>query len=396
MQAVLRAAWFAVHVVVAVPVLWVLLQSLLARQPARRASLPAPSSRGRLAVLVPAHNESSGIASTLASVAPQLGPQDRILVVADNCNDNTAEVARAHGAEVAERQDAVRRGKGYALDHGMKQLAADAPDWVLICDADCELAPGSINQLLASSMECGRPSQALYLMTSPPGARVNQRFSEFAWRVKNQVRPLGGLRIGAPCQLMGTGMLFSWASLSSISLASGHIVEDMQMGVDLALAGTPPRFEPRALVTSRFPESDSGANTQRARWEHGHLSTLLKAGPRLVFEGLRRGRATVAAMGIDLMVPPLALLVMLLASLVVVDALLWMVAGWAWAFALGVLLLMCLGVAIVSAWSRFGAGTVTGREMLMALVYALRKIPLYIAFFVRRQTEWVRTKRDGE
>jgi cellulose synthase/poly-beta-1,6-N-acetylglucosamine synthase-like glycosyltransferase len=396
MEAVLRAAWLAVHTVLAVPVVWVLLQTLLARSPRAPHAPVDPARRGRVAVLVPAHDESTGVVPTLESVRPQLRAGDRILVVADNCSDDTAEVARAHGALVTERHDTSRRGKGYALDHGVKHLAADPPDWVLICDADCLLDPGAIDQLVASILDSGRPSQALYLMASPPGAGLQQRFSEFAWRVKNQVRPLGGLRMGAPCQLMGTGMLFGWDSIRGISLASGHLVEDMQMGVDLALAGTPPRFEPRARVTSSFPDSAGGAATQRARWEHGHLATLAQAGPRLLMQGLRTGRATMVAMGIDLMVPPLALLVMSLAVLLVLDVALWFVAGWRGSLVFGCMLLAGMTAAVLLAWSRFGQGTITGREMLLALGYALRKIPLYIAFLIRRQTEWVRTKRDSE
>jgi cellulose synthase/poly-beta-1,6-N-acetylglucosamine synthase-like glycosyltransferase len=396
LSAVLGVVWIALHLVVAVPVIWVFVQTLVARVPTSRRPAPEASKRGRVAVLVPAHNESSGIIATLASIQPQLQPGDQILVVADNCNDDTAAVARAHGAQVVERQDTSRRGKGYALDHGMKHLAQDTPDWVLICDADCELAVGSLDQLLSTSLSTGQPTQALYLMTTAPGASLQQRFSEFAWRLKNQARPLGGLRLGAPCQLMGTGMLFAWKAIHSIPLASGHIVEDMQMGVDLALAGTPPRFEPNALVTSRFPESASGASTQRARWEHGHLATLLRAGPRLITQGLARGRLAVAAMGVDLMVPPLALLVMTLLSLVALNALLWFLSGWSMTFWSSLVLLALMACAVFMAWSRFGHGTVTGREMVLAIGYALRKIPLYLAFFVRRQTDWVRTKRDGE
>ncbi len=101
-------------------------------------------------------------------------------------------------------------------------------------------------------------------------------------------------------------------------------------------------------------------------------------------------------MGVDLMVPPLALLVMALLSLVVLDALLWFLSGWPLTFWFSLVLLALMACAVFMAWSRFGHGTVTGREMVLAIGYALRKIPLYLAFFVRRQTDWVRTKRDGE
>ena len=68
-----------------------------------------------IAVLIPAHNESSGIIATLNSIRSQLKLTDRLLVVADNCNDDTAKIAAEYGAEVIERHDANNRGKGFAL-----------------------------------------------------------------------------------------------------------------------------------------------------------------------------------------------------------------------------------------------------------------------------------------
>ena len=76
----------------------------------------------RMAVLVPAHNESCGLLPTLEDIKPQLRPCDRMLVIADNCTDDTAAVAAACGAEVIERRDAAKRGKGYALDFGLRHL----------------------------------------------------------------------------------------------------------------------------------------------------------------------------------------------------------------------------------------------------------------------------------
>src|SRR3974377_1984523 len=73
---------------------------------------PTPSKsnalRGRVAVLVPAHNEANGLLPTIRDIQGQLLAGDRFLVVADNCNDNTASVASAAGAEVVERHDPAR------------------------------------------------------------------------------------------------------------------------------------------------------------------------------------------------------------------------------------------------------------------------------------------------
>ena len=96
-------------------------------------------SRSRLAVLVPAHDEGAVLLQTIADIQMQLRPGDRLLVVADNCADDTAGIARAAGAEVVERHDPDKRGKGYALDFGIRHLALDPPEVVIIIDADCRL-----------------------------------------------------------------------------------------------------------------------------------------------------------------------------------------------------------------------------------------------------------------
>ena len=109
-------------------VLLVLVPTLVLFTQVVLACLPAPArvarqgARARVAVLVPAHNEATLIASTLASIRPQLREGDQLLVVADNCTDQTANLARAAGAHVVERQDQQRRGKGYALDFGVQHL----------------------------------------------------------------------------------------------------------------------------------------------------------------------------------------------------------------------------------------------------------------------------------
>ena len=89
---------------------------------AGRHSRATTGTRGSLAIIMPAHNEASMIAGSLGSVLPQLGALDRLIVVADNCSDETAMVAAACGAQVIIRADEARRGKGYALDFGVRHL----------------------------------------------------------------------------------------------------------------------------------------------------------------------------------------------------------------------------------------------------------------------------------
>jgi len=121
----------------------------------------------RTTVLIPAHNEGEGVVQTIRDVQAQLGPNDRILLVADNCTDDTAAMAKAAGVEVIVRTDQARRGKGYALEFGVRHLALDPPDVVIILDADCRLGECAIRTLSTTAMVYGRPVQALYLMLAP-------------------------------------------------------------------------------------------------------------------------------------------------------------------------------------------------------------------------------------
>lgn len=378
-----------------VPVLVLFTQALLAMLPIRvTAQVPGP--RPRIAILIPAHNEETGLLATLASLQPQLSTNDRILVVADNCNDRTAEVARQAGADVVERSHAQLRGKGYALDFGVQALAAAPPDVVVIVDADCIVGEGAIARLAGLAVSHHRPVQALYLMHTPAGSGPLKKIAEFAWIVKNKVRPLGWFRRGWPCQLMGSGMAFEWHSIRAARLATGHIVEDMKLGMDLALAGLPPMFCPDAMVYSCFPTSTEGVKSQRTRWEHGHLSMIGSTVPRTLLVATRRASPSLFAFGLDLCVPPLALLVLMVCTLTGLGLLLALFGGPVGPLFLGVATGAALGAAILMAWWRHGRTTLSSKELMLAAVYVAAKIPLYFRFLFQRQVAWVRSKRDSE
>ncbi len=351
--------------------------------------------RPRLAVLVPAHNEAVGIAATLIDVLSQLNAGDRLLVVADNCSDATADVARHCGAEVIERQHDTLRGKGYALDFGLQHLATVPPEVLIVVDADCSLDACALQRLAVACARTQRPVQGLYLMHAPVNAPLGRRVAAFAWRVKNWLRPLGASRLGMPCPLMGTGMAFPWMLIGGMSLATAHLVEDMKLGIELARAGSPPLFVPEAKVNSMFPLAREAVQAQRARWEHGHLSMLLTEGPSLLGRALVAWDLRLAAMALDLMVPPLTLLLgsVLLAVATGVVMLLVASALPAWV-ACGCLTLML--VAIARAWWLVGRDLLSWGDLLRAPAHAVLKIPLYLKFITNRQKEWVRTERHDD
>ena len=381
-------------VLLAIPVAVFIVQVLVSLLPYFDKPLPIVA-RPSIAVLIPAHNEQQGIGATLDSLRSQLEPGDRIIVIADNCEDNTAAIARSYGAIAIERTDTVKRGKSYALDFGMRYLEENQPpETVIIVDADCLIQPDTLRRLASLAVHRNRPVQALYLMYSPPNSSLKTKIAEFAWAVKNWARALGYHRLGLPCQLMGTGMAFPWALIQKANIASGHIVEDLKLGLELANQKHPPLFCPEAVVTSVFPINNEGVKSQRTRWEHGHLGMIVTEAPALLLRSFAKFNIGMLALVLDMCVPPLALLTLLVLALALAGLLLASLTHVVLPGGLAVLLLMVLGATVLLAWVKFGRSILTLASLGYAPIYMLAKIPLYLKFLVRRQVEWVRSKRD--
>jgi hypothetical protein len=137
------------------------------------------------------------------------------------------------------------------------------------------------------------------------------------------------------------------------------------------------------------------AGTQRRRWEHGHLSVMLSGVPRLLGAALR-GRLSALALALEVGVPPLSAL--LLATSVVLALLVaWGVAGGSWlpAVVLGGASALCV-LGLTAAWLRFGRATLPAATLVRTPLYVLRKVPLYLGFLTRPQSDWVRTDRDSK
>jgi len=363
----------------------------------RSETLVTTGTHPRIAVLVPAHDEEPNIAATVAALRADLAETDRLLVVADNCSDGTAQAAAAAGAEIVERHDPSRCGKGYALAFGVEHLSRLPPEVVIVVDADCRVSADGLEQLACMATRTGRPVQAEYLLTLPPKPDARSALSGLAFLVRNLVRPRGLHRLGLPCQLTGSGMAFPWPLLRDAPPLRANLVEDMVLGIELALVGTPPTLCSAVSVSSALPEPGKVQLRQRRRWEHGHLATLMVHGPRLLLAGLARRQAGLVAMALDLMVPPLALLVSAIAGLSLVA-----LGAVALGASAGPLLLCLTGgtlilIAVLSAWWRFGRHLLPARTLAAAPLYVLWKMPLYLGFFLRgRHGHWERTSRTAE
>jgi cellulose synthase/poly-beta-1,6-N-acetylglucosamine synthase-like glycosyltransferase len=351
--------------------------------------------RQRIAVLVPAHNESSALLGTLEDIKAQLQAGDRLLVVADNCTDDTAAVAAMAGAEVTERHDPAKIGKGYALAWGIHHLSIDPPGIVIIVDADCRLASETISWLAEACTATNQPIQALYLMTAPDHSSIDHRVAMFAFRVKNWVRPLGLRAFNLPCQLMGTGMAVPWATINSVDLATGAIVEDLKLGLELAQTGHPPLFCPSARVDSHFPSSIKGAKSQRKRWEQGHLGMIATTIPRLVYVSLSHRNFRLLALTLDMAIPPLTLLGMLLTLALLMSGFGVLFGVSDTAFIINAISVSAFVLALVLCWLKFGRDLLPLSSLFSVISYATGKLLLYRQIFLAgNASQWIRTDRE--
>lgn len=342
-----------------------------------------------LRIVIAAHDESEVIEGTLDHVLGRLpaplGPRD-VLVVADNCTDDTAELARAKGVRVIERHMKSTRGKGHALDEAFAQLLAHDPDAerFVVLDADARLGPGTLDALIAAFDDGAAAVQASYRVADPD-RDARSGLLNLAWSCFNHVRPLGRERLGLSVGILGNGFGLTRDTLLTVPYRAGSVVEDLEYHLRLVEAGLRVRFVPNARVLAAAAPSNSAERTQRVRWEGGRLRMIVDHLPRLALEVLR-GRFRFVEPAFELALLPLALHASLLALAVL---------GGGWTSALG-----ALGFAIVVAHVLAGA-FVDGRGSrdLAALAHApahvARKLALVPAI-VRGSSKnagWKRTDR---
>lgn len=367
---------------------------------AHSAALPAPTTDDttRFDVLVPAHNESAGIGSTVGSLLAMDYPRQRyrVLVIADNCIDETASRAVAAGAIVIERHSATERGKGYALACGYQRSISDAfADAVVVVDADTSVSPNLLSAFSARFVRGADAVQAEYGVRNATES-WRTRLMVIALTMFHTVRSMGRERLEHSCGLRGNGMGFRTSVLQRVPPRAFSIVEDVEYGVALGLAGVRVAYVPEALVHGDMPSSAAASATQRARWEGGRLDMVRTLVPPLLRASAHRRTSMCRDLAFDLLVPPLTTLGLLVVAGLTLASLLEAggVAGGLgvvpWALALACLLSYIVRGAVLS-----GAGPRVVLDLMWAPVFAAWKLTLMLKPS-RRPGDWVRTARQDE
>ncbi len=385
--------------VLALPVLaasgYLLLLTLLSGQ---KPAPPQVPPRLKFDIIIPAHNEEAGIARTVTNLSRVDWPVElrRILVVADNCSDATADRAREAGATVLVRHDTERRGKGFALalafEHSLKDGFADA---VVVVDADTEVSPHLLHSF-GSRLEAGAHAIQAHYGVLNPHASWRTRLMTIALAMFHKVRSLGREELGVSCGLRGNGMCFSHRVIREVPHDAFSIVEDLEYGIRLGRAGYRVHYAWEAEVLGEMVSSEKASRSQRRRWEGGRWAMTKQFGLPLLSEGLRKRDGVLVDLAMDLLVPPLSWVVLGAGgvTLAAVALSLWQ-GHMASSAYLGAASVVALVLYVMRGWWVSGMGLSGLTALAWAPFYVAWKVWLVLSRPEEKKGEWVRTTREA-
>ncbi len=360
------------------------------RQPPRAVAAP----RMRFDIVVPAHDEDAQINRTVANLLALAYPRPlfRVLVIADNCCDRTAEYAAAAGAQVIVRNDPEHRGKGYALAHAFDySLAHGFADAVVVVDADT-IVTSNLLSAFSARFEAGAAAlQADYGVRNPM-ASWRTRMMTIALSAFHGVRSLAREHLQLSCGLRGNGMGFSTSLLRAEPHHAFSIVEDLEYGLQLGSAGYRVEYVHEARVLGQMVSTEHASRSQRRRWEKGRRILARQRGIPLLSQAWTKRSPLLLDLALDLLVPPLGELVALDAVGLTLTILLTPLGGmamWIWSAS-------AFGVAVygIRAWALSGVGPRGLLDLLWTPVYVVWKLTLLFKHKDARREEWIRTTRE--
>jgi cellulose synthase/poly-beta-1,6-N-acetylglucosamine synthase-like glycosyltransferase len=349
----------------------------------RRALGPVP----RLTVVIPAHNEEGTIQDCVASLRDSARGTARILVVAHNSSDATAELAVQAGAELLVYNDIGARGKGHALRYGFDRALEGGAEAVLVIDADSVVSPNLIPEVLRSLSEGAAAAQCRYEMVSADKT-TRGRIASLAFRAFTYVRSAGRDRLGLSAGISGNGFALTARLLAIVPYDAFSVVEDLEYHIHALMAGESVRFIESAVVSSYLPSSSSGKDSQQSRWQGGRLGVARKWLLPMI-GGIARGQFRLIEPALDLAGLPMAFGVTALVAEAFVPL------HWAQLYAV-ISLCVIAGHVIVAAW--MGPDFPDTLWLLaMTPFYILWKIRLVPKFLKAssRRAAWIRTDRGS-
>ena len=359
---------------------------------------PVPTHRRlRFDILVPAHNEAAVIGRTIASLRQLDWPRDgfRILVIADNCDDDTADLARDAGATVIERRDDARRGKGYAVEAGIAHSARGGrADAMVFIDADTVVTPNLLSAC-AARIEAGAEAMQVHYGVLNPNDSWRTRLVTMAYGASHAVRSRARERMGASCGLRGNGMCLTHALLKRHPFQVYSMTEDLEYGIQLGLAGVRVHYIDEASADAELVASGGASATQRQRWESGRRMVARSYTGKLLRAAWQRRSGVCLELALDLLTPPLGLIALQIGALLVAAATA-VAFGWPQALAwvgVAVAMLLLILAHVLRGWQL----SPLGPQALLDLF----RVPFFIVWKVmvrlrhRGNRAWIKTRRNS-
>lgn len=236
-----------------------------------------------LAVLIPAHDEQDAIGATLDALTRQTTAPEKVVVVADNCTDATAAIAARRGAEVFVTHGNTARKAG-ALNQALSSLFADAPQFVLVLDADTRIAPDFLQvalRTLHDDTSLGAVS-GLFVGEEPRSLLEQFQANEYE-RYRTQIISTGRVAVAT-----GTASVFRMTALEDVAFHRGNdlpgvfgdvydrgaITEDSELTLALKTRGWRLSAPVACLCRTELMPTWGDLHRQRVRWYKGMLDNL--------------------------------------------------------------------------------------------------------------------------
>jgi 1,2-diacylglycerol 3-beta-glucosyltransferase len=396
LQAPLLAAWLALSAYL----IFLTGSALYARLAERRRRVQRANPATNFSIVVPAHNEALVLNRCLQSLNTLDFPLERrrVIVVADNCTDETAAIAHAAGATVYQRQDTEKQGKGYALNWAFKRLLHEDNGWtdaVLVFDADTEVDPRFLLYMDECLQGGGLVLQGHYALRNPfHNWRTALLYA--ALLLHNRVRPLARHTLGWTTLLKGNGMCFKRSVVERFGWSAYSLAEDIEFTTTLLDAGIKVQSVSEALLYAEAPQTNEQASSQRLRWEGGRFALMRRDGLRLLKEAILTRSFAKFDWAMDLLTPPTAILVGVPVIMAAANGLL-LLAG---ASILGFILLGWLAALLGTFTYVIGGLLISGADrrayayLLCTPVFLIWKLKIYALMLLGKGAKgWVRTER---
>ncbi|MFM9328630.1 glycosyltransferase family 2 protein [Paenibacillus mesotrionivorans] len=244
------------------------------------------------AILVAAHNEGQVVGALLENLKRLNYPKELydVMVICDNCTDNTADIARSHGVYAFERFNPNLRGKGYAIEWMLKELwkLPRTYDGIVMFDADNLVEQDFLIHMNNDLCAGHRVVQAYLDTKNPHDSWITSSYAISYWYC-NRLWQLPRTNLGLANYLGGTGMCFETTLLKEMGWGATSLVEDLEFTMRCVKRGIKPYFDYDAKVYDEKPLSFNASARQRLRWMQGHFDVARRYFFPLVWQGLKEG-----------------------------------------------------------------------------------------------------------